>query len=216
YEETEQGFYCNWNVIESSYKKKQLCCVTKNNEAVGLAAWWSCDLSASLDIVVVSPDLRGSGLGKTLVDGCFNHFRNIGILTVELQCQPPTSEPIWRHLGFRGFPTGVSRSNHAVHLYRPIVESLEPTNQANTSEVLELWDKDPWVAKNSEPTWRWEICRQQGEQKLLKPIIFPCDKNWRLSWREGDTIVFDDKVKYALNGALSHGDYLIVRELLAL
>jgi GNAT superfamily N-acetyltransferase len=214
---TGEGFYCNWNFIESSYKQEKLCCIVINTEAVGFAVWDESDLAARLDIVEIRPDLRGKGFGRILVEKCFNHFRNLGLLVVDLECQPPTSEPVWRCLGFRDFPQGLgklsSSHNNSINLYRPLIEPLEPNNQRTTIEVLELWDREPWKARDLEPTWTWEILRQKGTQKLVEPIIHPCDKNWRLRWRKGNKVLIDEKVKRFSKDSSSWGEYVIVTEL---
>jgi GNAT superfamily N-acetyltransferase len=216
--ETGEGFYCNWDVIESSYEQEELCCIVSNTEAVGFAVWGKYELSARLDIVEIRPDLRGRGFGRILVEECFNHFRNLGLLVVDLECQPPTSEPVWRRLGFRDFPQcegkPSSKYNNSINLYRPLIEPLEPNNQSEAIEVLELWDREPWENPDSEPTWTWEILRQKGTQELVKPIIHPCDKNWRLRWRKGNKFLIDEKVKRFSEDSSSWGEYVIVTELL--
>jgi GNAT superfamily N-acetyltransferase len=212
--ETGEGFYCNWNIIESSYRHEELCCIVSNTEAVGFAVWGESELSARLDIVEIRPDLRRRSFGRILVEECFNHFRNLGLLVVDLECQPPTSEPIWRCLGFSDFPQKLnSNYNDSINLYRPLIKSLEPNNQSAAIEVLELWDSEPWEARGSEPTWTWEILRQKGTQKLVEPIIHPCDENWRLRWRNGNEFLIDEKVKRFSEDSSSWGKYIVVTEL---
>lgn len=215
--ETGEGFYCNWKIIASSYEQKELWCITSNNEAIGFAVWGKSDFAARLDIVEVRPDLRRRGFGKILIEKCFNYFRKLGLLVVDLECQPTTSEPIWRRLGFRDFPKCKAKFSqnydHSVNLYRPLVTPLEANSQSAAIEVLELWDRDPWEAGDSEPTWTWATLMQGDTQKLVKPIIHPCDQNWRLRWRKGSRVLIDEKVKRFSEDSSSWGNYVIITEL---
>ena len=215
--EINEGFYCNWRFISRCYEQKQLCCITLNNEAIGFAAWWDDKPSVRLEIVEVRPDLRRQGFGKILVKECFNYFRKLGFLVVDLECQPPDSEPLWRHLGFRGFPknSDKSRTNYGngINLYQPLIKTLEANIQNTDIEVIELWDRELWEAQNLEPTWIWSILFQNNTQKLIEPIIHPCDLNWRLRWRKGATILIDKKVKHFSKNSLSWDKYLVINEL---
>ena len=213
---TGEGFYCNWNIIESSYKREELCCITSNNVAIGFAAWGRNEPIAHLDIVEVHPDLRRKGFGKTLVEGCFNHFRNLGLLVVDLECQPPTSEPVWRCLGFYDFPEFERFSSNysdSVNLYRPLITHLEANTQSEAIEVVELWDKEPYPARDLEPVWTWSILRQENTQKLISPIIHPCDPNWRMRWRKENKVLQDEKVKRFSKDSKNWNRYITMTEL---
>ena len=36
-----QGFYCNWNIIERNFNKKQMVIILKGDKAIGFASWES-------------------------------------------------------------------------------------------------------------------------------------------------------------------------------
>jgi GNAT superfamily N-acetyltransferase len=217
---TGEGFYCNWGIIEGSYEEGKLYCVTSNDEAIGFAVWEQCDLIASLDIVEVRPDLRGRGIGKSLVEGCFKHFKSLGIFVVELECQPPTSERIWRRLGFRDIPEKKEMNyRKSIRLYRPLEAPLEANTNNEAIEVIELWDQDYWredlqvATSNLPPTWTWSISRQEGMERLIQPIIHPCEKDWSLRWRKGDQVLKVSKVKYFSKESSDWGNYVIITKL---
>ncbi len=219
-QKTGEGFYCNLSAILAAHQQKELACITHDNEAIGFAAWINSKPLAHLDIVEIHPDLRERGFGRILIEGLFNYLRTLGIVVVDLECQPPTSEPVWRHLGFRDFPKAIKHDNDSINLYRPLIENLEATsqsedvnNQSGDVEVLELWDKEPYPAQNSAPTWTWQILRQAGTQKLVKPIIHPCDCRWKLQWRQGKGIFANKKVKSFSKESEGWIRYIVLTEL---
>jgi predicted GNAT family N-acyltransferase len=55
-------------------------------------------LAVVLD-VIVAPDLRGSGLGETLLDAIVGHPRLASVRSIELVCQPDLM-PFYRRWGF--------------------------------------------------------------------------------------------------------------------
>ena len=63
---------------------------------VGLERYGSTGLLRSL---AVSPDQRGNGLGRALVDACLSHARASGITTLVLLTQ--TAESLFARMGFR-------------------------------------------------------------------------------------------------------------------
>jgi GNAT superfamily N-acetyltransferase len=216
--ETGKGFYCNWSVIKDCYEKDRLCCVTHQDEAIGFVAWWQSGIIAHLYIVEIQPDMRRKGVGKFLVEECFSYFRSLNISVVELECQPPTSEPMWRHLGFLDIPNYNSAYYNCknVNLYRPLLTYIKENTKSEPNEVIELWDKEPYETDNVEPKWTWEVLRKEGTKELLQPIVHPCNKRWQLQWRRGSTIFISEEVKYFTEGSLEWGNYVVITELPAI
>lgn len=196
--DTGDGFFCNWRVIESCFHDKGLHCIAVNGAILGFLAWQKYGLQVKLHICEIHPSHRGVGLGRDLMEKSLAKFESEGSLVAELECQPPASEPIWRRLGFVDFPSQLKDpyQRSGTTLYRPLRTPAPPTDKAEYEEVLELWSCDPWHKDDTAPLWTWEITREPGTDKLLKPIIFPCSRDWNVRWRKRDVVFFEEKMKY--------------------
>jgi GNAT superfamily N-acetyltransferase len=204
YETQGEGFFCNWRIIETSFEAGELFCIATGESVVGFLVWTKRDRQVRLDICEVHPEYRRMGLAHNLVESSLMKFAGEGVLVAELECQPPTSEPIWRQMGFIDFP-GQLRDpylNAGIELYRPLQPAARANTRTTCEEVLELWSCEPWDTENKAPTWTWEIVREQGSTRLADPIIFPCSREWKLRWRRGETTLAEKKVKYFLPGSL--------------
>ena len=45
------------------------------------------------------------------------------------------------------------------------------------------------------------------------PIIHPCEKDWRIRWVKGNTIVVDSKIKRFGEIEIDFGPYMIIKRL---
>jgi hypothetical protein len=50
------------------------------------------------------PSERGKGYLKILFSEIISFFFNKNIIALSLECAPPSSEIVWRKLGFKDFP----------------------------------------------------------------------------------------------------------------
>ncbi len=120
-EKTNDGFYCNWKVIKQAFTKGQMYCAVVNKEALGFLVWWKSGSDGGIDILEVHPKLRGKGVGRRLVEATLTKLGKEGVSAIYLECQPPTSEPFWRHLGFVDAHAQESNfPSSSIKLYRKI------------------------------------------------------------------------------------------------
>lgn len=197
--EMGEGFFCNWSVIEGCFQENGLHCISVGGTVLGFLAWQKFEHLVRLHICEVHPRHRGRGLGRRLMEESLAKFESEGILVADLECMPANSEPIWRKMGFVDFPHELKdpyRSHGGIKLYRPLPVVASQNETVDADEVLELWACEPWGVQDKAPAWTWEIVREPGTTRLIKPIIFPCKRDWNLSWRKGGVTICEEKMKY--------------------
>jgi len=215
---TGDGFYCNWNIIKTSFDKNELATISCNNKTIGFATWWlATDKTARIDIAEVKPTHRRKGVGKALTKEVLNFMRQKGICVAYLQCSPETSEPIWKSLDFVEFPDPPENYNFNAsgdkQLYKILTEHLPTSSSQLTNETIELWNDEPYTTdENTPPTYIWDVEFIEGTRKLSKPIIHPAHYEWRLRWRINGKTIKDDKVK-RFGTEIDYGTFIIIQEL---
>ena len=207
-EETGQGFYSNWDVIEKAYQNQQMLVLAKDSEPIAFLIYRFEELTARLEITEVAPKFRKSGYGRMIVDDFMKMAHKQGSLAVDLYCSPEESQEFWESVGFVKFPE-MPHEKSKIWMYKPIVETAAIVESDLDKEVLEL--QQSTTTGFSIKTWLVE--RYGGSNMLNHPIIFPVDDNWNLCWRIGSKIFFNDSIKYFRESNISFGDFLIIREL---
>lgn len=216
--EHDKSFNCNWGTISKAYQKREVACLSLGSESVGFLVWSMNEEESivTFDIVAIRPDIRGKGLGRFLVERAFDHFANKQIHIAELESKPEASKPFWQSLGFCDKEPPRSSSCHNA-MFRYLCEVSHPVSSSESSEILELWNKEPYeIKEDAIPSWTWEIQRVANSRILEKPIVFPCNVNWRLRWRSGFHIThYDEKVKRFTGSANSRqwNRYMVITEL---
>ena len=208
----KSGFYCNWNIIEKSFKSNRLISLEFNNDVIGFLIYSVGDIYIEIDIMEVSLDYRRNGFGKIFLEKFEDVLKKQNVLAIKLFCEPRESELFWRKMGFIKFPQrGYSESD--LTFYKPIIEVKPTTENPNNLNKLELWDVEPYQATNIGPRWCWDIELENG--KLSKPIIQPCNINWNLRWTNNGKIVREDKVKYFSNSdnTIEFSPFMYVKQL---
>lgn len=217
-QKTGDGFYCNWNIIKSSFDKNELATISLNNKTIGFATWrLYTDKTARIEITEVKPTYRKKGIGKKLTTHLLNFLKNKGVCVVDLQCSPDTSERVWKRLGFVEFPEPPENynfnSNDNKKLYSILTEHLQTASVQSADETIELWNDEPYTTdENTPPTYIWNIEFIDGTRKLSKPIIHPAYYEWRLRWRINGKTIKDDKVK-RFKTEIDFGTFIIIDEL---
>lgn len=213
-----EGFYCKWNNILSSFEENQLAIVSYKNKTVGFASWYdTSNFTVTILMVEIKPDYRNKGFGRELINQLFDFFMDKDIYAVDLQCSPATSEPLWRRFGFIDFPEkeeqGISSGKSNKRLYQTLVPQLNTTTEIGKNEVLELWNMEPHIINGDTSTWKWKLEFKEGTRELIRPIIHPCDNEWRIRWKVNDIVITDTKVKYFSKEPIKFGEFLIIKVL---
>lgn len=209
---TGEGFYCNWEIIESSFAKKNLATISQDDKTIGFITWHNnSDHTSRIDITEIKPTHRGKGLGQMLISKLLEKLKLKNIYAVKLECAPSSSEPIWRHLGFIDFPDHRFLWNKEnKELYKILVPHLETQNLTNFGESIELWNDESIGNQSLNSTWKWQLVFKEGTRELVMPIIQPCHYDWRIKWTVNGVRIRDDKVKYFDKKEIIFGDFLII------
>ncbi len=208
---SNEGFFCQMDIIENSFQKNKLIVITKDDVAIGFLTFYYSDYIVNIEIAEVKPSERKKGIGKLLLQGSFNRFIEDGVFVAQLFCAPASSEKIWKRMGFNNFPNGIIREPR-IYLYKILVETTELYKQENVAELIELWDSEDY-GNEIPPMWRWEIVRQEKSNKLVKPIIHPCSDKWSVAHKFRSETREKRIMKYFDMGKHDGGHFLIVTEL---
>ncbi|WP_169447712.1 GNAT family N-acetyltransferase [Luteimonas mephitis] len=105
-EELLEGFYCNKEIICSSFAAREMQCLLKDGHPIGFGIFHiKPSGTASIDILEIHPLHRGSGHGTELAKNLIGHLLRSGSTHVSVQCAPRSSESFWRKLGFVDKPS---------------------------------------------------------------------------------------------------------------
>lgn len=217
-QKTGEGFYCNWNIIKSSFDNSELATISLNNKTIGFVTWrLTTNKTARIEIAEIKPTHRKKGIGKILTTRLLNFLTKKGVCVIDLQCLTDTSEHVWKRLGFVEFPDPPCNYNFNSgdnkKLYKILTEYLETSSVLQTEETIELWNNEPYTTNdNTPPTYLWNLEFIDGKRKLLKPIIHPAHYEWRLRWRVNGKTIKDEKIK-RFKAKIDFGTFIIIDEL---
>ena len=154
-EETGEGFYCNWNVIQGGLEHDKTFVMLRDGEAVAVLV----DGTVGPDILSVRPDLRGHGLGGQFAQWLFERALSRGYSVLEIECAPQTSVPFWRKHGFLPMAAGPDGFRHAFKLLERRHALIDGPD---VTVVVSLFPTERDWNRSTAPYWvRTEIGRRQ-------------------------------------------------------
>jgi len=217
YNEFNFGFYCNINIIEKLFNEKRMAVISVNKYAVGFITWeFPTKFSANIVITEVHPNFRKCGYGKILVNNLLSNLKDKGIMSVSLECAPASSIHFWKKMKFKEFPKNTKSGKFNVELHKILVDTNKPQSihkKVINSDIIELWSGEPYQTTNKNPDWQWILKLKSKSNQLTKPIIIPCAFDWRIRWRKGDKVLYDEKVKRFNKIKIEYGSYLIIENI---
>lgn len=216
---SKEGFFCNWKLIQNSYKEKTIGIIIVSENVVGFITWCGSEPVTSIDIAEVKPKFRRMGYGKILAEALFIKLQQQGTKVLELHCQPAQSEKIWKKLGFKNFPDVNDfedfNTSEGRHLYKTLVPFTDPTKSTKLkTESIELWVVEPHLTTEFSPQWIWNLKFEKGSRKLIKPIIFPAKRDWNIVWKINLDTIQENKIKRFQKGNIDFGNFIIIEDLL--
>lgn len=214
---TRKGFYCNWEIIKSSYVKGQLITISHRNRTIGFATFYSnTEKTIKIEIAEIKPSYRKKGAGKKLTAELLKHFKDKGVVVAYLQCAPETSEPIWKKLGFIEYPDPPENYNFNAsgnkQLFQILTPHINPNNLGESNERIELWNDEPYRTGDTEPTYVWHLEFIPNTRKLKTPIIHPAHYEWRIRWTSNGKVIKDNKIKY-FGKEIDYETFIVIDEL---
>ena len=139
------------------------------------------------------------------------NFREKGFKAVKLFCEPKTSENFWKRMGLIKFPD-CGYTEHELTYYGVLID-VASTTYIKDADKIELWDVEPYEVDGKQPKWIWYI--EFEADKLLYPIVHPCNCNWNLRWSRNDVVLKEEKVKYFTDKAFEvyRSEFLCIERL---
>lgn len=209
-----EAFSFSWDSLVDDYNDKQLYCFIIQNEVVGFICWRTNENVVILNIVDIKPEKRSLGLGKQMVEMFLNNFKEKGFVVADGQCAN-FSESFWEKQNFITYESGYL---HGIQtMYKPLIEYLPLSKNCDESFLgvrVELWDKEPWEAKDEVANWCWLFVTKEETLKLELPIVFPANQNWRMRVTIDGEEVSDCKIKHRADvGVIHRSSFLYIEEL---
>ena len=135
-------------------------------------------------------------------------------MAIKLFCAPRTSEGFWKKMNFTKFPDRGYTESDLIY-FKPLVKTQKSSFSKYIKNKIELWNREPYEIQGHGPAWVWKIEFEKGTNKLLKPILHPCNVNWNLRWTENGEIIKEDKIKYfdQDNNRIEYTPFLYIKEL---
>jgi len=188
-----KGFYCNWNVITTSFDRERIITFDIDDFPIGFLVWRPQEISVKLEIIEIHPDYRNKGLGTVFQNQIEDYFRKTGIEALTLECSPPDSETFVRRQEFIQFPK-CGLGDRRLSFFKPLIKTEKLAKNNLSSNKIELWNQELLSQRDISTNWTWNIkVNENGE--LLNPIIFPCHYDWTLRITIADNVIFNDRVK---------------------
>lgn len=191
----QENFLCNWSIIEAEHRKKAvLVCVDhKSDSPVGFFAG-----SLATDAIIeVKYDLRGSGIGRALVERAVKRSKDCDERLLLVECAPITSVPFWKRMGFTLFGEE--------HAYRvlPLKHEL-PSGAPRVDVTIRFYPEEKKWHPDVQPLHSYApvAVRIRAEEVQLAERVFffaelhPEARDVVAEVIVGSTKVYSDKVKY--------------------
>ena len=210
---SNSGFYCNWNIIEDEFAENNVSIITENDCAIGFAVYRIYEFHAIIDITEIKPSERKKGIAKKLIDGTLEHFKLKGVLVCKLYCSPENSEPFWKRIGFENCPN--LPHDTKINMFKPLVETLQPKENAETDTTISLWNCEPYLADRENAKWNWDLSFTADNETLMKPIIFPVSSDWQAELTKNGEKIITEKVKRFSVDMADYGSFMIIRKVIA-
>jgi GNAT superfamily N-acetyltransferase len=207
---TGHGFYCNWEHILSDFKDGKLIIISYAEKVIGFTTWYSINFRATIEIAEIKPEYRSQGIAKILFEHIFTFFVKNNIYVVDLECSPPSSEEIWKRLGFIDFPPQMQLTWKNKRLYKILIPTLNQATQHDKNESLELWDGEPGEIDDNDAICKWNLEYEVNTRRLVSPIIYPSVNEWKIKWKDNDSVFYDEKIKRFNSGQYYYRRFLII------
>lgn len=97
----DDTFYCNRNLTIKEHNEKKLIVYIDHKTNLPVAYQWGGLINPG--ILEVRKGFRGFGIGRKLVEYRINEARQKNIVLLNIECNPYSSIPFWKHMGFTLF-----------------------------------------------------------------------------------------------------------------
>ena len=145
-EQTGEGFYCNWSIIEKGFGAGHLFVLGAQGDVLGFVL----DAPYGPDILEVRPDARGAGRGRQLAQAAIATAFERGISVIEIDCAPDTSIPFWQKMGFT-VVYGRAGNGGGVYAFKVLERQFKLAADAQTSFGISFYSESSWHGPSAKP-----------------------------------------------------------------
>jgi GNAT superfamily N-acetyltransferase len=100
---TGEGFYCNKEVIEKSFRRGEGLCAFQSGTIVGFAVIQMFSEGGDIQIIEAHPSARRQRIGMQLLEASVDVLRDQGAHYIDVECTSPEGEALCRRRGFEGY-----------------------------------------------------------------------------------------------------------------
>ncbi|MCU7618481.1 GNAT family N-acetyltransferase [Chryseobacterium sp. PBS4-4] len=174
----------NFPSIDQSYRKKNICIVTKENKVVGFFAYKLTSRCVEIVIAETKKEFRSTGIAKLLLNTLSKHLNPKGYLAYHLYCAPEESQYAWKKLGFEYYPESqYGKADKKIEMFKifgdccTVVENSKNINP--TDNVIKIWDYN--IGEDDDlPRWIVKFDMVENSKKLVKPFLFFGEDDWKI------------------------------------
>lgn len=208
FREDGSGFFCNRDVIEDHHSRKELHVALEDD---GTPVAFAAGASYCLSIVCVKKGLRRKGFGRALVEHMVGRAQGEDACVMAVQCEPQSSIPFWRKMGFVIEPSHDDRFAYAYlvigrkHRLPPLGDEVKvvvrfyPEDRLSDTNVRPTVDESPRAVRCADGV----IHLDQRVVLYRDHRSVSHDRDPVVGLWVNDTQVYLGKAKYPQ--ALSHG-----------
>ena len=213
------GLYEHATVIEQAQHAGQLYVFGQPDQSpIGFAVLSLYAKTAIWDLACIFHSHRQQGNGSQLVAHALRFLKHRGILVVEIECPPWSSERFWRQHAFIDLPDGAIAADFGKPLYRTTIATLGDNSGRHTAETalqIDLWAEDRENSGHLQPCWRWAT-ELDEKGRIPLPVVQPAGEQWRIRVQLMGEQVFDGPLFELAEGKCLSNGYLVIDSLKAI
>jgi len=193
------NFLCNWSVIKAAHGEGDLLVYVEGK--TGLPVAFQLGGLIRPGILQVRQGLRGTGIGRKLVQRCISMATKRDELLLYIECKPSTSIPFWKHMGF----TLIERADGKNYAYRVIDKPLQlPEQGVPVAMVIRFFpESGKWEPEAKPYSVFSPLARLAPDGSIYLPYrvqfheeAFPNVRDVVVEIEVNGTCIFRDKAKY--------------------
>lgn len=205
----ENGFFCNWNVIEDSIRGGQAVCFVHRNKVVGFCTWSDHHEYITIELFEILEKWRGKHLGIQSFELIEEYFKIKNKWAFKLNCAPRESYSFWKRCGFIDFPKEMFFLPE-LSMWKPIIDQPN-SNRFDDNDRIELWNVDPSFSQEGSPVWAWSVEEINSGLKLIHPAYY----DWNIRWIRNGLVLGESRLKKItkINDEFVKSPFLIIKSI---
>jgi hypothetical protein len=211
---SDEGFFCNWELIYKSYQKKECAILISNQKVIGFGTWSIFDQTSKLEIIEIHPKFRRKRFGEFIINEIIIELTKQNCFVINADCINEKSEKLLRKLKFEQLSSHELWDAENIKMFKVIIPNLKNSEQKlETGNCIELWDDEPHMKERKQPKWIWNLTLKSNTNILVEPIVIPCIGDWNIRWTKDNKLIKENKVKYFMREEIRFGKFMKLEKL---